>query len=353
MYVLNLRGKLLAVCHSGRMNMPIGALCLSTKIWGWWPPGLRGSAPCCVRHIPRCIKQCLMTLQEQQRNSMIWQRRLDTDSGTDNQAALTPRAMSVNTTSTTMTAATAADRAEAPSTKLHCPPSSCPARYATAPPRRMMWPLREQRHIDSVYSYSPVSLTRSSTTLHMPTSSPSTAHIAVTSATKTSDVTSHTVILWWLSCSLRGLNETSLSLSGVTDVGVTLAITDDVTLFYSKTDDALVTVTTLTFSAFQRDRLFSVPANSATKIFRLSLGCHPPGWCHPGGYLVTSLLSSYILRLPSDNIDDSVVCISSAAARPPTNTRLFVLVQSVVQLRQLDSVYSHWCLVDQSARCSV
>ena len=141
-----------------------------------------------------------MTLQEQTRNSLIWQRRLDTESGTDNPSAMAStntntRPPVTNSITMATAAATHTDDAQATSTKLHCAPSSCPARYATAPPRRMMWPLREHRHIDSVYSYSPVSLARSSTTLHMPTSSASAAHIAVTSATKTSDVTSHTVIL--------------------------------------------------------------------------------------------------------------------------------------------------------------
>lgn len=128
---------------------------------------------------------------------MIWQRRLDAESATE-----TARA-STSTTTTSTTSTMPAATSQLTTVKLQCPPSSCPARYATAPPRRMMWPLREQRHIDSVYSYSPVSkttsLARSSTTLHVPTSSlsasASAAHIALTSATKTSDVSSHTVIL--------------------------------------------------------------------------------------------------------------------------------------------------------------
>jgi len=125
---------------------------------------------------------------------MIWQRRLDSaaDSQAVTSATLQPATTSSTTTTTTTTTAAAA-AAEAASVvgKLVCAPASCPARYATAPPRRMMWPLREHRHIDAVYSYSPVSLVRSAT-LHLPAPAP------VTSATltsTTSDVTSHTVIL--------------------------------------------------------------------------------------------------------------------------------------------------------------
>ena len=132
---------------------------------------------------------------------MIWERRLDSEGGNQ---ALTSTALSAGTSTTSTiarptTTTTSAGHAVSSVGKLHCPPASCPARYATTLPRRMMWPLREHRHIDSVYSYSPsrtTPLARSSTTFHLPSSA---AHIAVTSATlttKTTDVTgSHTVIL--------------------------------------------------------------------------------------------------------------------------------------------------------------
>jgi len=77
-----------------------------------------------------------------------------------------------------------------------CAPASCPARYATTPPRRLMWPLAQQRHIDSVYSYTPAASTSSHQSLH-PAATTST-HASVTSAkpnTTTGDVTSHTLIL--------------------------------------------------------------------------------------------------------------------------------------------------------------
>jgi len=66
-------------------------------------------------------------VQDQLRNSIVWQRRLnDTTNTTTN--INTTRAITTTTTTTT-------------ATRLHCAPASCPARYATAPPRRMMWPL--------------------------------------------------------------------------------------------------------------------------------------------------------------------------------------------------------------------
>jgi len=73
-------------------------------------------------------------------------------------------------------------------------------------------------------------------------------------------------------------------LLGLVSPGV---LTDGVTLFTSKTDDLLVvvlqtTVTTPILSDFSDDRLSSVLVNSAAEIFRLSLGSHSPGWCHPG-----------------------------------------------------------------------
>ena len=37
------------------------------------------------------------------------------------------------------------------------------------------------------------------------------------------------------------------------------------------------------------NRLSSVVCNSAAKKIALSLGCHPPGWCHRGRPLVTPL----------------------------------------------------------------
>jgi len=129
------------------------------------------------------------------RNSIIWQRRLDAAS--DSRTTTTSATLRTTTTTTTTLSTTTTTTTTAAATKLYCAPaSSCPARYATAPPRRMMWPLTEHRQIDAVYSYSAArtattSLARSSTTVHLPPT-------AVTSAamtTTTSDVTNHTVIL--------------------------------------------------------------------------------------------------------------------------------------------------------------
>ena len=114
-------------------------------------------------------------MQEQERNSIIWHRRLDGDS----EALTSGGGVS----------------------RLQCAPASCPARFATTPPRRMMWPLRQHRHIDSVYSYTPAR----SRSFHLPPP-PSSAQLTVTSATlttTTSDVTSHTVILWRDSVALK------------------------------------------------------------------------------------------------------------------------------------------------------